>query len=143
MIILAKIILVIASLFAALSLACAVFVGRRAPSQERHFGVAPRRIKRASHAPAGDAYAEPFGDVPGTGFTTEQLRKIAPPVVTRDPLLRSFAPDETICQADRLRHEFQSGPALRPDAGSGGVNGRPFPSGRPATVRGFLGKDRR
>ncbi len=89
MFIVAKIILCIVSLFAALCLACAVCIGRRASSRERHFGVASRTVKRASSAPA-DPYSEAFGDVASTGFTTGQLRRIAPPVVTTDPLRRSF-----------------------------------------------------
>jgi len=124
--IIAKILLVIASVFAALSLCCAVTIGRRAPPQSGHFGGPSPGAKRASSAPA-DPYSEPFGDAPepcgfarsSTGFTTEQLCQVAPPVVTADPLRRSFAKP--------------SGPALRPDAGSGG----PFPSGRAAARNPF------
>lgn len=125
MFIVAKIILCIVSLFAALCLACAVCIGRRAPLRERHFGVAPRTVKRASSAPA-DPFSEAFGDVASTGFTTEQLRQVAPSVVTTDPLRRSFI-------------KPSAGFALRSaDAGSDGE----FPSD-PAAARTFFGKAQR
>jgi hypothetical protein len=97
--IIAKIILSIALIFAALSLICAVTVGRRAPRQSGHFGGPSSQAKWADSAPA-DAYSRPFGDVPP--FPPEQLRRMAP---------RRALYSET--------YETPSaGLALRPDAGS-------------------------
>jgi len=140
MMIIARIILCIALVFTALSLACAVRlalrrqpkIGWRAPRQSGHFGGPSSQVKRANSAPADPDYSEdvyePCGFAPAsrTGFTAEQLRRIAPPVVTRDPLRRSFAP--------RSISISESGPALRPDAGGGRHF---FPSGL-AAARNFL-----
>jgi hypothetical protein len=88
--IIAKLLLYIALVFAALSLVCAVTVGRRAPRQSGHFGGRFPGAKWASSAPA-DPYSEAFGDMPEPcGFGTSQNN----------------------CR--------QSGRALGPDAGSGG-----------------------
>lgn len=71
--------------------------------------------------PQPDPFSRPFGEMPV--FTTEQLRRIAPPIDTDDPLRRSFVSrNEVLRDSDRLWREFKNSPsaglALRPDAGS-------------------------
>lgn len=93
-----QIVLCIALAFTALSLGCAVWVGRRA----RHT--------------SADPFSVPFGEMPF--FTTEQLARLTPRVDPADPLRRAFA------VRDRLKREAQplllfrqtdsAGLALRP-----------------------------
>jgi hypothetical protein len=100
-----KIIIVIFSVFAALSLLCAVRIGRRA-------------------TPPADPFALPFGEMPA--FTAEQLDRIRPRDFSADPLRRSFAtrtfildPDETVIAGRVVKNS--AGLALRrADADGGG-----------------------
>lgn len=101
-----KIILCIAIVFIALSLLCAMWIGRCRP------------------VPA-DPFSIPFGEMPG--FSAEQLRAIAPPMVTDDPLRRSFAvrnqlkrDAEWLCRLQKHSRERDSaGVALRSDNAGG------------------------
>lgn len=77
------------------------------------------RIGRHGQPPA-DPFFRAFGRAPG--FTAEQLRRIAPPVRSRDPLRRSFSHGPFANPA---------GLALRTDAGSDG----PFVPSDPAAAR--------
>lgn len=113
----AKVILIIAIAFAALSLACAVWIGRRRP-------------------PSADPFSAPFGEMPF--FTAEQLNRLTPRWDPADPLRRSFA------VRDRLKREAQplflirqansGGVANLPDAGGGGFSSYPL---GPAAARIF------
>lgn len=111
-------IIIVAMMFTALSLGCAVWVGRRA----RHT--------------SADPFSVPFGEMPF--FTTEQLARLTPRVDPNDPLRRAFA------VRDRLKREAQplllfrqtdsAGLALRPRNADGGRS--VFPSWL-AAIRNF------
>lgn len=117
----AQIIIIVALAFTALSIGCAVLIGRRRPT------------------PA-DPFSVPFGEMPG--FSAEQLRRLRPKVDPEDPLRRSFA------VRDRLKRQAQPlllirstnsvGSALRP-ADAGGSRGfSSYPPGPAAVVRNFF-----
>lgn len=127
--------LILASCFIALSLACAMWIGRRRDTPADPFSLpfgempqfTPEQLRRLGlMRPAASVQDnEAARPVPRpVGFSAAQLRRIAP-VVTHDPLRRSLAP---------RRGNNPGGLALRPDAGGGRSF---FPSGQ-AAVRSFL-----
>lgn len=67
-----RIAIAVLTVFTALGLACAVWIALRM----RH--------------PQGDPFASPFGEVPSTGFTAEELEAVAPSRLTGDVLNRSL-----------------------------------------------------
>lgn len=105
----AKILISIALVFAALSLGCAVWIGRRRDS------------------PA-DPFAQPFGEMPG--FTDDELRRIAPVPRTSDPQRRSFETSKT-CRITMTSSD-------RPRVGDDDMRRRlliiPFPSTDPVRL---------
>lgn len=111
------IVICITLMFIALSIACAVWIGRR-----RRTGIGQV---------AADPFSVPFGEMPG--FSAEQLARIAPVVRYRDPLNRSFA-TRPIDPIVGERIVYSAGLALRPRNADGGQS--VFPSWL-AAIRNF------
>jgi hypothetical protein len=117
-VIIAKLLICIASVFAALSLFCAVTVGRRAPRQSGHFGGPSSQARRASSAPADASYDPLRRSFAGNRMATRDLARLPGQGLRLD-----------ICEPPK-----SAGLALRTDAGSDGSN---VPSG-PIAVRNLL-----